>query len=92
MAKRQQSPPKTFEDALRELEDILKVIESGQIGLEENLEKYERGMFLIQHCRSVLAGAEKHIELLSKSADGNLQSQPATPEGVEAAGDDASGS
>ena len=68
--------PKSFEDALAELEQILSDIEAGEVGLEQSLVKYERGSFLIQHCRGVLAAAEKQIELLSKSADGSLASEP----------------
>jgi exodeoxyribonuclease VII small subunit len=67
MAKKPQPPPKNFEDALEELEQILGQIEQGQVGLEESLAKYERGTFLIQHCRGVLQSAEKQIELLSKA-------------------------
>ena len=74
MAKKTQAPPKTFEDALAELERILQEIESGEIGLEESLLKYERGNFLIQHCRGVLNTAERQIEQLSQSPDGSLQS------------------
>ncbi|HVT90209.1 MAG TPA: exodeoxyribonuclease VII small subunit [Tepidisphaeraceae bacterium] len=76
MSKKPQSPPKTFEDALAELEQILSDVESGQIGLEQSLAKYERGNFLIQHCRQVLGRAEKQIELLGKAADGGLSSEP----------------
>ena len=76
MAKRNHTPPRSFEDALRELEQILGEIENGQVGLEESLVKYERGNFLIQHCRAVLGAAEKQIELLSKGPDGSLQSEP----------------
>src|SRR6266545_8038439 len=76
MAKKNQVPPKNFEEALSELEQILAEIEGGEVGLEESLVKYERGTFLIQHCRSVLNGAERQIELLSKAADGSLQSTP----------------
>ena len=76
MAKKNHIPPKSFEEALAELEQILGEIEGGQIGLEESLVKYERGNFLIQHCRNVLGAAEKQIELLSKSADGSLVSTP----------------
>jgi exodeoxyribonuclease VII small subunit len=76
MAKKSQAPPKNFEDALMELEQILTDIEGGQVGLEESLVKYERGTFLIQHCRGVLSTAEKQIEVLSKSADGGLDSAP----------------
>jgi exodeoxyribonuclease VII small subunit len=76
MARKTQTPPRTFEEALAELEQILADIERGQVGLEESLLKYERGNFLIQHCRSVLATAEKQIELLSKGPDGEIQSTP----------------
>src|SRR3954471_13937635 len=77
MSKRsQQSPPKSFEDALRELEEILSEIENGNVGLEESLVKYERGNFLIQHCRGVLTAAEKQIEALSKEEDGEEVTKP----------------
>ena len=78
MAKKQQSPPKSFEEALGELEQILSDIEGGEVGLEESLVKYERGTFLIGHCRGVLNRAEKQIELLSKAPDGELEAQPLT--------------
>ena len=54
---------------MRELEQILSEIENGDVGLEESLVKYERGNFLIQHCRGVLSAAEKQIESLSKDED-----------------------
>lgn len=76
MARKNQTPPKSFEDALQELEQILSDIEGGQVGLEESLVKYERGTFLIQHCRGVLSTAEKQIELLSKTADGGIAASP----------------
>jgi exodeoxyribonuclease VII small subunit len=70
-------PPKSFEEALAELEQILAEIEGGQVALEQSLIKYERGNFLIQHCRGVLSAAEQQIELLSKSAgDGSLAAKP----------------
>ena len=76
MAKKTQTPPRTFEEALAELEQILAEIEAGELGLEESLVKYERGNFLIHHCRGVLNTAEKQIELLSKSEDGGLTATP----------------
>jgi exodeoxyribonuclease VII small subunit len=76
MAKKSQSQPKNFEEALSELEQIVADIEAGKIGLEESLLRYERGTFLIQHCRGVLNAAEKQVELLSKSDDGGIQSAP----------------
>ncbi|HEX8524842.1 MAG TPA: exodeoxyribonuclease VII small subunit [Tepidisphaeraceae bacterium] len=68
MAKKSQAAPKNFEEALDELERILSEIESGEVGLEESLAKYERGQFLIQHCRQILGKAEKQIETLNGNA------------------------
>jgi len=93
MAKKPQTPPKSFEEALRELEQILAQIEGGELGLEESLVKYERGNFLIQHCRGVLGQAEKQIELLGKAPDGGLSSTsyPLTPAEAEGQPDLAEG-
>jgi exodeoxyribonuclease VII small subunit len=76
MAKKNQTAPRSFEEALAELEQIVSAIEGGQVGLEESLVRYERGTFLIQHCRGVLGAAEKQIELLSKTSEGGLASVP----------------
>ena len=75
MAKKQ-TPPKNFEEALGELEQILAEIEAGEVPLEESLVKYERGQFLIRHCRTVLGEAEKQIEQLSKGEGGELEAEP----------------
>jgi exodeoxyribonuclease VII small subunit len=77
---RKQTAPKNFEEALTELEAILHQIESGEVPLEETLTKYERGQFLIRHCRSVLTDAEQQIEKLSKGEEGELKSEPMKPE------------
>jgi exodeoxyribonuclease VII small subunit len=80
MAKKSQPLPKSFEEAIAELEQILSQMETSQIALEESLAKYERGTFLIRHCRGVLGTAEKQIELLSKADDGSIQSEPIAEE------------
>jgi exodeoxyribonuclease VII small subunit len=92
MSKKNQPLPRNFEEALAELEQILSDIESGQVGLEQSLLKYERGSFLVRHCREVLDKAEKQIELLSKSPEGQLISEPfddERPSSSEPAPDDA---
>ena len=76
MTKRNQTPPKNFEEAVAELEQILGRIEGGELGLEESLLQYERGSLLIQYCRGVLNSAEKQVELISKSSDGGLEARP----------------
>ena len=50
--------------ALRELEHIAAEIESGRLGLEEGLQKYQRGNALLRHARSVLERAENTVSRL----------------------------
>ena len=69
MAKKDQEPL-SFEQAVGQLEQIVAAIESGQIGLEESLARYEQGMELVKHCRGILDRAEKRIELLSQTEQG----------------------
>jgi exodeoxyribonuclease VII small subunit len=56
-----------FEDAIRDLTNIVGKIEQGQIPLQESIEQYEKGMTLIKHCRSILLKAEKRIEKISQA-------------------------
>ncbi len=81
MAKKTQPAPTTFEDGMRELEAILSEMENGQIGLEESLARYERGSFLIGHCRSVLSAAQTQIEQLTRSPDGEPRVTPLADDG-----------
>jgi exodeoxyribonuclease VII small subunit len=69
MAKTKQQQPKSFEEAVTELESILSEMERGEVPLEESLTRYERGNYLLQHCRQVLAKAEQQIEELSKAGE-----------------------
>lgn len=53
-----------FEDALHELEGIVRKIESGEHSLEENLGLFERGIALTRQCSSKLDAATKRIKKL----------------------------
>jgi len=55
----------TFEESLKELEKITEQIESGEIGLEESIAKYEQGMKLVAKCRTILSKAEQRIQTLA---------------------------
>jgi exodeoxyribonuclease VII small subunit len=56
----------SFEEAIKELGNIVAKIEQGQIPLQDSLEQYEKGMALIKHCKGILEKAEKRIEKISK--------------------------
>lgn len=62
----------TFEQALEKLEKIVEQIESGQIGLEDSIARYEEGIKLVKQCREILDAAEKKIQLLAKGEGGQL--------------------
>lgn len=51
----------SYEHAVTELEAIIDRIESGEIGLEESVRAYERGVVLQAHCKSILARAEQRV-------------------------------
>ena len=72
MAKQGSNKPPTFEEALAQLGKIVTAIEEGKIGLQDAVVEYEKGMKLIQHCRSVLADAEAKVQKLQLDAEGRL--------------------
>jgi len=83
MAKKTQPLPKNFEEGMRELEEILSDIERGEMGVEDSLIRYERGAFLIQHCRGVLNKAQAQIEMLAKPPATEPRDEEADPVGAE---------
>ena len=55
---------KTYEESMKELEQVVKDLESGELSLDESIKKFEKGMELSKHCSSLLEDAEKKITLL----------------------------
>jgi len=53
-----------FGDALAELEAIVGQLESGQLELEDSLEKYERGVALLRALQSRLSEAQQKVTML----------------------------
>lgn len=60
----------SFEDALRQLEDVVKKLESGEVPLDDSINLYERGEALRKHCQSRLDAAQARIEKIVAGADG----------------------
>ena len=67
----------SFEDALKELEGIVRQLEDGKGKLDEAIEAYSRGAFLKRHCEAKLAEAEARIERIVLAPDGTVGTQPA---------------
>lgn len=66
----------SFETSLKELENIVKELESGELPLEEAIEKFESGMKYSNHCNELLDKTEKKISILLTDADGNIKEEP----------------
>jgi exodeoxyribonuclease VII small subunit len=67
----------SFEDALKELETIVKQLEQGQVKLDEAITAYQRGALLKKHCEQKLAEAKMKVDKIDFAADGTVGSQPA---------------
>ncbi|MDX2115063.1 MAG: exodeoxyribonuclease VII small subunit [Planctomycetota bacterium] len=55
----------SYEQAMRQLTDIIDRIESGDIAVEDTLKAYERGMALRAHCAAILARTEQRVAELT---------------------------
>lgn len=60
----------TYKEASRELELIIRNLESGDLELEDSLEGYARGVELLKSLRTRLADAQQKVSVLMKEADG----------------------
>lgn len=66
----------SFEEALTELESIVRGLEKGDTPLEASITSYERGTALKQHCEKKLRDAQSKIEKITVGKDGSLSTQP----------------
>ncbi len=65
-----------FEDALGELENIVRSLETGQAPLEDSITAYERGIALKKHCETKLREAQAKIEKITIAKDGTVSTEP----------------
>jgi exodeoxyribonuclease VII small subunit len=64
----------TFEEAMERLEATVHSMESGDLPLDQIIERYEEGMKLVEFCGERLKAASKKVELLTQTASGTLKS------------------
>jgi exodeoxyribonuclease VII small subunit len=67
----------SFEEALKELEEIVERMDSRQLSLEDSLQQFERGVELSRICQTSLKSAEQKVEQLVKK-HGELAIEPFT--------------
>ena len=65
-----------FEEALKELEDIVRDLEGGKGKLDDAIKSYERGAALKRHCENKLAEAQMRIDKIMLGANGEVKAEP----------------
>lgn len=65
-----------FEKALEELEQIALRLERGELGLDESIDEFEKGMKYAKYCHEKLEEAEKKIEILQKGETEKVEKKP----------------
>jgi exodeoxyribonuclease VII small subunit len=66
-----------FEDALAELEQIVRRLEGGQVKLDEAILSYERGAQLKRHCEGKLNEAQQRVDRIVIGPEGAIGVEPA---------------
>ena len=67
----------SFEEALEELESIVRDLESGNSKLDESIDAYERGAALQKHCEEKLRSAQTRVDKISLGREGQPVIKPA---------------
>lgn len=58
---------KNFEGSLEKLEKLVSELESGELGLDDSIKKYEEGIKLYKSCKEILSESEKKINILTEN-------------------------
>ncbi len=66
----------SFEEALSQLEEIVRQLESGSGKLDDAITAYEKGALLKRHCEAKLAEAKAKVDKISLAPDGSVTAQP----------------
>ena len=67
---------KTFEQAMRRLEEIVHQLEEGELPLEKSLKMFEEGVNLSKFLTQKLAKTEAKVQKLIKTQEGKYKTEP----------------
>jgi exodeoxyribonuclease VII small subunit len=71
-----------IEQAMKRLDEIVELMESPEMPLEDLLARYEEGMKLVKICQERLAAAEKRIEIITRDSGGKPSVKEFEPSAV----------
>ena len=64
-----------FEDSLKQLEDLVERLESGEVSLEESLQDFERGVALVRTLRERLEQAQQRVDKIVEQEGGETAAE-----------------
>ena len=67
----------SFEEALAELQALVKSLEKGDSKLDDAINSYQRGVDLKRHCEAKLRDAQLKVEKIVQGANGTVATEPA---------------
>jgi exodeoxyribonuclease VII small subunit len=73
-----------FETAMERLDQIVEAMESGELGIEESIAKFEEAIGLRDHCRQILDQVEQRVQKILDAGDGKPKTAPLEPPAEEA--------
>ncbi|MBR2971854.1 MAG: exodeoxyribonuclease VII small subunit [Clostridia bacterium] len=65
-----------FEEAMTKLEEAVRLLESGNLTLDDSIEKYEDALKYVKICSEMLENAEQKVRILTENADGCISDKP----------------
>jgi exodeoxyribonuclease VII small subunit len=74
------TPELKFEDAMSQLEDIVRKLEAGDVALEDSLAAFEKGVSLVRVLQARLDAVQEKIEELTRTNEGELATKAFEPE------------
>jgi exodeoxyribonuclease VII small subunit len=72
MPKAKQDAPRSFEDSMRRLDEIVEQLEEDKLPLDKMIALYEEGVSLARACGEKLEAAEQKVKLIAKKAGGGI--------------------
>lgn len=73
---KKQKTSMSFEKALEELEAIAIKLEKGELGLDESIAEFEKGIKYAKYCHDKLEEAERKIDILQKGENSVVEKKP----------------
>lgn len=72
MPKTKQDTPRSFEDSMKRLDEIVEQLEEDKLPLDKMIALYEEGVALARACGEKLEAAEQKVKLIAKKAGGGI--------------------